>query len=93
MTRALSFATQEERRRALSKLSARPVWKPSNPQAASEHLRNPRTVEKHMEQEVMEHNSLDALNELLQMAEATGNLTLGTNTVRLGRYVYRRPRK
>ncbi len=46
-----------------------------------------------MEQEVMEHNSLDALNELLQMAEATGNLTLGTNTVRLGRYVYRRPRK
>lgn len=41
----------------------------------------------------MEYNSLGALDELLQMAEATSNLTLGTNTVPLGRYVYRRPRK
>ena len=93
VTRALSFAIQEERQRALAKLHARPIWKPSNPQSASERLRKLKTVEKRMEQEVMEHNSLGALNELLQTAEATSNLTLGTNTVPLGRYVYRRPRK
>lgn len=93
VTRALSFATEEERRRAFVKLYARTTWRPSDPQAASQHLRKPKNVEKRKEQEVMEYNSLGALDELLQMAEATSNLTLGTNTVPLGRYVYRRPRK
>lgn len=87
VTRALAFAVQDERARALTKMYARKTWKPTNPDFATQHLKS---LEKQKKQESIDNNSQGSLEEILKMAEATSNLHLGTNKISLGHYVYRR---
>lgn len=90
MTRSLAFAIEDERKRALEKLAHRKEWQPANPQNVAQ---TQKAVEKKKKHEQLQHNSLGALDEIVKMAEASGDLILGPNSVPLGRYVHRRSRR
>jgi hypothetical protein len=90
VTRSLAFAIEDERQRALEKLALRKEWQPANPQNAAQ---GQKTLEKKKKHEQLQRHSLGALDEIVRMAEASGDLILGPNSVPLGRYVHRRSRR
>ena len=90
VTRSLAFAIEDTRRLAIEKLVLRREWQPAHPQQLNQ---TQKTVERKKKHEKLQEQSLGALDEIVNMAGASGNLILGPNTVPLGRYVHKRSRR
>ncbi|KAF8957341.1 hypothetical protein BDZ97DRAFT_112138 [Flammula alnicola] len=89
--RTLAYMIGNERQHAITKVLSRREWQPADPKPLT--LKQIKNAEKKQDSERFKENSLGALDEVVRMAEASGNLILGRNKAALGRYVRRRSRR
>lgn len=75
-----------ERKRAISEIMSRSSWKPLNPPKIPS-AKDLAKLNKREDEEKFKYNSLHAFEEIVRMAEASGNLVLGTTKYTLGRYI------
>jgi hypothetical protein len=76
-----------ERKRAISEIMSRSLWRPLNPPPKILSAKDVAKLNKREDEEKFKFNSLEAFEEIVRMAEAGGNLVLGTTKYTLGRYI------
>lgn len=83
---------ENERKRAIAAVMMRKEWKPndiSKPLSAKAVSK----AEKRSKEEEFKENAFGAFEEVVRMAEASGKIELGRNTVTVGRYRPSRSRR